>query len=196
VYAIAPGGIFWSIQGEAHLSGVQMAFVRLAGCSIGCAMCDTDYSVRERLSLHEVVERVAAITPDGLRERWVWITGGEPTDHDYEPLARALKQAGYFVAMATAGTKPVTFPFDWLSVSPHDPSTWVQKYGHELKIVPHLGNVAFDLSPFDDGDFMFRYLQPVEVGGQMMNLAECVAVLKINPRWALSIQIHKQAGVP
>ncbi len=30
-YAIAPDGIFWSIQGEGHLQGFQMAFLRLAG---------------------------------------------------------------------------------------------------------------------------------------------------------------------
>jgi organic radical activating enzyme len=36
---------------------------------------------------------------------WVWLTGGEPTDHDIEPLCRALKTEGYKVALATAGMK-------------------------------------------------------------------------------------------
>jgi organic radical activating enzyme len=50
-YGIAPDGIFWSLQGEAHLRGFQMAFVRLAGCSVGCPQCDTDYSLHERLTV-------------------------------------------------------------------------------------------------------------------------------------------------
>ena len=42
-YPLASNPIFWTIQGEAHLRGFQMCFVRLAGCSVGCEHCDTDY---------------------------------------------------------------------------------------------------------------------------------------------------------
>lgn len=57
-YAIAPNGIFWSLQGEAHLRGFQMMFVRLAGCSVGCPMCDTDYSVYRRMTPAQIVADV------------------------------------------------------------------------------------------------------------------------------------------
>lgn len=42
-YPLSLNPIFWTIQGEAHLRGFQMCFVRLAGCSVGCEHCDTDY---------------------------------------------------------------------------------------------------------------------------------------------------------
>ena len=77
---MAPNGVFNTVQGEGNLLGVPMTFVRLAGCSVGCPGCDTDYSVALRLSVAEVVERVQRLA----RRKWVWLTGGEPTDH---PLA-------------------------------------------------------------------------------------------------------------
>jgi organic radical activating enzyme len=114
-YALAPRGVFWSLQGEGHLRGQQMAFVRLAGCSVGCAACDTDYSVAERVDLAELVQRVRDVIPDGARDRWIWITGGEPTDHNLRPLIAALRRgvAGCAIAVATSGRRRVVPPVDW-----------------------------------------------------------------------------------
>ena len=36
--------IFTSIQGESHWSGYPCTFVRLAGCNLDCAYCDTGYA--------------------------------------------------------------------------------------------------------------------------------------------------------
>ena len=72
-YPIAPNGIFWSLQGEGHLRGFQMCFVRLAGCSVGCPQCDTDYSVFERLTVREILDRILDVVPAGFRDQWVWI---------------------------------------------------------------------------------------------------------------------------
>jgi 7-carboxy-7-deazaguanine synthase len=81
-YPLAPDGVFWTLQGEGALQGEPMAFVRLAGCSVGCAQCDTDYRVSRRLTCEEIVEEVRAVVPPAFVWPWVWITGGEPTDHD------------------------------------------------------------------------------------------------------------------
>ena len=131
---VAPNGVFWTIQGEGHLRGFQMAFVRLAGCSVGCPGCDTDYSVHERLSVVEIGEMVDAVTPGASRDRWVWITGGEPTDHDLAPLIAELRRRRYSIALATSGRRRFIPPVDWLSVSPHDVDT-LQLYGSEVKLV-------------------------------------------------------------
>src|SRR6267143_81499 len=35
---------FYSIQGEGATAGLPAIFVRLQGCTVGCAWCDTKYS--------------------------------------------------------------------------------------------------------------------------------------------------------
>lgn len=218
-YPIAPNGIFWSIQGEAHLRGFQMGFVRLGGCSVGCAQCDTDYSVAEKLTVGEIGVRCYQAFPHD-RDQWVWITGGEPADHDLRPLIAHLKGMGYSVAVATSGSKRVIPPVDWLSVSPHsrDPAKFVQRYGNEVKLIDGLNGM--DLWAWADRwdkdiDFMYRYVQPMSVkvtdereekDGSVtvvrtryvedpMSLARCLGFLKDHPRWALSRQDHHAWGV-
>jgi 7-carboxy-7-deazaguanine synthase len=208
-YPLAPNGIFWSLQGEGHLRGFQMAFLRFAGCSVGCPQCDTDYSVAEKLEPWEIVRRIDDVLPDCERDQWVWITGGEPTDHDLRPLLKALSGAGYRVALATSGVRPHIPPVDWLSVSPHsvEPGRFRQRYGSELKLVDGLHGLSLDewaAAWGDRCDFMYRYVQPasrkvfdkartVAAGLSLEDpesLARCLAFLKKNPTWALSRQDH------
>lgn len=209
-YALAPNGIFWSLQGEGHLRGMQMAFVRLAGCSVGCVQCDTDYSVASRCTLPEIIRRVEQIVPAALKNPWLWITGGEPTDHALDPLIHLFTKRGYRIAIATAGYKPVTPPIDWLSVSPHQIDRCQQRFGHEIKIVHGLGALQTKkqtqeaMSQADKMDFWFRYLQPVSnydvgmrgYGVSMRHLDECKDLLKEHPNWGLSLQDHHSIGVP
>ena len=204
VYPLAPNPIFWTLQGEGHLRGFQMCFVRLAGCSVGCPECDTDYSVNSRASADAIAAMANDITPTTARDRWVWITGGEPTDHDLGPLIGALRNKRFSVAVATSGHRRLIPPVDWLSVSPHDPSKWIQTYGSEVKIVPGLN--GFSIADFQAAhpdaqtDFMYRYVQPLSVNLNPYtkhtfyeiesSLDECKAFLKDNPNWSLSRQDH------
>ncbi len=200
-YPLAPNPIFWTIQGEGHLRGFQMCFIRLAGCSVGCENCDTDYSVDSRATAKEIAKRANAATPHTARDRWVWITGGEPTDHDLAPLIAALREWRFSIAIATSGHKRFIPPVDWLSVSPHDPAKLVQTYGSEVKLIPGLN--GFNLASWDifhpdsQTDFMYRYVQPLSVNGteSKESLAECLQFLKANPNWSLSRQDHVYWGV-
>lgn len=200
-YGIAPDGIFWSLQGEAHLRGFQMAFLRLAGCSVGCALCDTDYSVHERLTPAEIVERLRAVMPVH-RDQWVWITGGEPADYNLRPLLGALRREGFSTAVATSGNKRLIPPVDWLSVSYHGGYPLAQKYGSELKLVDQLGGLDFDefltRYPDDQTDFMYRYVQPLWRNGRedSESLRRCLCWLERHPSWSLSRQDHKHWNKP
>src|SRR5690348_9947144 len=78
-YPLAPQGVFRTVQGEGALLGVPMVFIRLAGCSVGCAGCDTDYSPDSFRSLAEIEAEVKAVRGNA---EWVFITGGEPADHE------------------------------------------------------------------------------------------------------------------
>ena len=71
-YPMAPNPIFSSLQGEAHLRGFRMTFIRLAGCSVGCANCDTDYSKASAMAASEIAELADGATPRKQRDRWAW----------------------------------------------------------------------------------------------------------------------------
>lgn len=97
--------IFHSIQGESTWAGFPCTFVRLTGCPLRCAWCDTEYSFfgGERLSLSQIVEKVAEIgTP------LVEVTGGEPLIHPGAfRLVEQLIQRSYTVLVETSGAVDV-----------------------------------------------------------------------------------------
>lgn len=200
--------IFFSLQGEGHFVGYPMVFVRLAGCSVvGCHIrdeCDeAPWKMTERLSLDDVILRVRALTSKGI----VCITGGEPTDHEILPLICALHDAGFRVHMETSGVRPVSgYPLEWLTVSPKlfGFSQTVVRTGHTLKIVvrPDWGDNAWNIiKGFEAGtDFFHRYLQPLTIDGEPVNLRQVTDMLlnldgpaggNGDAKWALSVQAHR-----
>lgn len=204
IYPLAKHPVYWTIQGEGHLRGFQMCFIRLAGCSVGCPQCDTDYRVDTRATAEQIARYADEATPISSRDRWVWITGGEPTDHDLRPLLGALRRSRFSVALATSGHNRSIPPVDWLSVSPHNPEHWLQTYGNEVKWVPGLGGLSLDEMlrrfPDDRTDFMYRYVQPVwdlqRNEEDRESLKSCIRFLRTHPNWSLSRQDHKWWDVP
>lgn len=101
--------IFHSIQGESTHAGRPCVFVRVAGCSLRCAWCDTTYA-RDggtELTLEEVLARVGA-----LGCPLVEITGGEPLECPGVPeLVRRLLDGGYEVLVETGGHRNIS-PLD------------------------------------------------------------------------------------
>ena len=199
-YKLSPNPIWWGRQGEGHLVGQPMAFVGLGGCSIACAECDTDYRPTERMTAQEIMGEVIRRTPSSVRDRWVWITGGEPSDQDCYPLIREFHKMGWRVCVATAGHRAFIPPVDWLSVSPHHPKDWIQLYGQELKLIPGLNGFQPEdfLKAQPDNDFMLRYVQPLWVDGEEdpESVRACNKFLDRNPNWLLSSQQHKHWGIP
>ena len=202
MYSLAPNGVFWSIQGEAHLRGFPMAFLRLAGCSVGCPRCDTDYTVAEKYHAEDLVEMVVDVFPERYRDRWVWITGGEPYDRPMRPLIVELRKKGISIAVATSGKHRAIESVDWLSVSYHGGYPLAQKYGHEIKLIDGLNGLDpweyLEEYPDDQTDFWYRYVQPITVDGveDRDSLRRCIEFVQDNPNWALSRQDHVHWGMP
>ena len=194
--SLAADGVFHTLQGEGHLLGQPMTFVRLAGCSVGCAGCDTNYRKVRRASDAELVAEIWAASPIALvRESWVWTTGGEPADQDIAPLVRELQQRGFSVAVATSGVKRISVPVDWLSVSPH--GSLHMRSGNEIKLVPGLNGLDAEQRSWDnDGsiDFWLRFLQPLD--GDPDSLARCLEIQRQFPHWGLPLLAHKIWNVP
>ncbi len=98
--------IFHSLQGESTRAGLPTVFVRLTGCPLRCAWCDTDYAFSggETMTLGEVLIQVAR---HGAHQ--VCVTGGEPlAQKACLPLLGALADAGYSVSLETSGALDIT----------------------------------------------------------------------------------------
>jgi 7-carboxy-7-deazaguanine synthase len=98
--------IFHSLQGESTRAGLPTVFVRLTGCPLRCAWCDTEYAFSggETLTLGDVLIEVAK---HGARQ--VCVTGGEPlAQKACLPLLTALCDAGYSVSLETSGALDIS----------------------------------------------------------------------------------------
>ncbi len=97
--------IFSSIQGESHWAGYPCTFVRLAGCNLDCAYCDTRYA-REGGTEMPLAEILAAVHAQG--QGTVEVTGGEPLLQSGTPaLLEALLETGCRVLLETNGSLPL-----------------------------------------------------------------------------------------
>ena len=93
--------IFYSIQGESTFAGRPCVFVRLTGCDLRCAWCDTPYAFYEgrKVSVEDVLQQV---------EKYgcplVEVTCGEPLlQDDVYPLMERLIERGRTVLLETGG---------------------------------------------------------------------------------------------
>ena len=103
--ALLVSEIFSSIQGESHWAGYPCTFVRLAGCNLDCAYCDTRYA-REGGTPVPLDEVLRAVAREGLGT--VEVTGGEPLVQPGTPaLLEALLEEGRRVLLETNGSLPL-----------------------------------------------------------------------------------------
>lgn len=94
--------IFHSIQGESLYAGCPCVFIRLTGCNLRCAYCDTSYAYSEgtEMDMDTLMNHIASY-PCNMVE----ITGGEPLFQKNTPiLVSRLLSAGYTVLMETNGS--------------------------------------------------------------------------------------------
>lgn len=105
---------FASIQGEGSLIGSPAFFIRLDGCPLRCAWCDTPYALAGDAGADVSVDALAAQAADFDR---VVITGGEPLAQDIAPLVEALH--GKHITVETSGTIFTDLPgVSLFSISP------------------------------------------------------------------------------
>ena len=99
--------IYKSLQGESSYAGLPCIFVRLAGCNLRCAWCDSEYTFTggKKMSAEEVEQEALRLAPGGLVE----FTGGEPMLQEREllPLMDRLLSRGYTLLLETSGERPL-----------------------------------------------------------------------------------------
>ena len=185
--------IFHSLQGEGYYTGTASVFIRLSGCNLHCAFCDTRHEEGTMMSLPEIVEQVMRYPKAPL----IVLTGGEPSLWIDEDFVTGLKQmTGKRIAIETNGTRPLPHGIDWVTLSP---KTGIGDSGDlpvvlthcdELKVV-YLGQ---DLSQYDNITADHRYLQPCWVSNESdrkRNMLTTVQAVLDHPDWRLSLQTHR-----
>lgn len=183
--------IFYSVQGEGARAGTPNVFVRFSGCDLTCAFCDTEFESGVAMSSSEIARQVMDLMP---LPRAVILTGGEPTLQYDQELHDSLRGVGVVtIAMETnGGTKPKA-PVDWVCCSPkvaeHVVAANFPDGVSELRYVRHPGQGI----PKPAAKAGRLFLSPEFRGDKLdqASLNHCVTLVKANPEWSLSIQMHK-----
>jgi organic radical activating enzyme len=190
---------FYTIQGEGYHQGSAAYFIRLGGCEVGCVWCDVKESWD--VNAHPLVE-VSTMTGYAIdaKSPIAVITGGEPAMHDLKELTSALHHAGIRTHIETSGVYELTGEWDWICFSPKkfkSPLPSVANMAHELKVIvfnrsdfewaeQHAGGVNNECKLF---------LQP-EWSKEKEMLPLIIEYVKQNPRWQISLQVHKYMNIP
>ena len=190
---------FYTIQGEGFHQGRAAYFIRLGGCDVGCVWCDVkkswDSSRHPLKSINELVALVKT-TPAKL----VVITGGEPLMHNLDSLTTLLQKNGLETNIETSGSHALSGSWNWICLSPKKfkaPLPAILPKANELKVII-----------FNKTDFAWAeqyaaqaskecklYLQPEWDKASVMTPL-IIEYIKANPKWELSLQIHKYINVP
>jgi 7-carboxy-7-deazaguanine synthase len=99
--------IFYSIQGESLYAGLPCVFIRLTGCNLRCAYCDTRYAYHEGvdMTIPEILRQVESYPATALVE----ITGGEPLFQEETPdLVKQLLDKSRTVLVETNGSLDIS----------------------------------------------------------------------------------------
>lgn len=196
--------IFYSLQGEGHHTGYPSVFIRFAGCNLKCPFCDTSHEEGILMDDDAIVRAIKLYTAE-----WIVITGGEPSlaiDADFIHL---LKRAtGKKIAIETNGTHPLPAGIDWITVSPKEgicgaaddaQARVVVDYADEIKVVDTGQDLESYFSLPCRGEKTLMYLQPCHVedhGQRESNRLRTVRRVLADPRWTLSVQLHRFLGIP
>jgi len=192
--------IVYTLQGEGANSGKAVVLCRFEGCNLNCSFCDTDYQGidgpggGEFPSAGELTEVISKRWKGKIDHPRVLCTGGEPLLQLDGQLTRAFHSKGFEILLETNGTIELPDGIDWVCVSPKEGREPVVKKGNELKLVFPQSNV--DPERYISLDFEHFYLQPISGVDLEENTRQAVEYCLSNPRWALSLQIHKYIGIP
>jgi len=190
---------FYTIQGEGFYQGHAAYFIRLGGCDVGCVWCDVkeSWDAEQHPLVHiEIMAARAAASGSKLAV----VTGGEPVMYDLSALTKALKEHGLKTNIETSGAYPLTGDWDWVCLSPKkfkSPVFSIYEKANELKVII-----------YNKSDFAWAeehaarvkstcqlFLQP-EWSKEKEMLPFIIDYVKNNPKWQVSLQVHKYMNIP
>lgn len=211
--------LFQTIQGEGVYTGVPAIFVRLQGCDVGCAWCDTKHTWEidaakqtdlilltnqsnesdswADVSAQHIVEEIKRL---GYSANLIVITGGEPCMFDLRELTQVLHEAGFKTQLETSGTYPVLVaPTTWVTLSPKvnmrgkkEVLTQALERANEIK---HPVGTEKDITQLETllsrlEDFQDKTICLQPISQKPKATALCMQTC-IERNWRLSVQMHK-----
>lgn len=194
--------IFSSIQGESSLAGIPMIFVRLTGCNLRCAYCDTKYAYYEgeELSIDEILKKVRSFP-----FKYVEITGGEPLlqDEVHELMNELIKT--HRVLIETNGSISIekVNPEVKVIMDIKTPGSGMSErnYIENLRFLKETDEVKFVLTSRTDYEWAKDFIKKHEIKTSKILFSSAYGIL--NPaelaKWIindalpvrLNLQIHK-----
>jgi organic radical activating enzyme len=183
--------------------------------------CDTEFESGRACTPEELVqwidEELARHNVARVRGCWLILTGGEPAlQLDYD-LCQFLHSEGFLLAIETNGSIELPrmpqwpaetndptkasveialswYAVDWITLSPKVAEHAVrQLVAHELKYVRGAGQSL----PKPSARALHKLVSPSFNGlvADRDAIRTCVDLVKQNPEWSLSVQLHKSWGV-
>lgn len=203
--ALIVNEIFYSIQGESLHAGLPCVFVRLTGCNLRCAYCDTRYAYTAgtEMALTAILDRVSAYPC-----RLVEITGGEPLYQQETPdLVRLLINQGYTVLLETNGSYDISC-LDRRCIKIVDikcPGSGESRKTDPgiLNHLSHNDQLKFVIGDRDDYNYALNFLATIPtdfpkghvlfspVHGKLIPQTLAQWILQDNPAVRLHLQLHK-----
>ena len=187
---------FYSIQGEGFYAGRPAYFIRLGGCDVGCGWCDVkeswDHGEHEIINVNKIV---SGVNNEGI----VVVTGGEPLMWDMNILTKELKKNKNSVHLETSGAHDISGKWDWICLSPKRkklPKPEIYKLADELKVIIYNKH---DLQFAEEqsrkvSEKCKLFIQP-EWNRFDRNKGFIIDFIKENPKWQISLQLHKFMNV-
>lgn len=185
--------IFYSLQGEGIRQGTPNVFIRFSGCNLKCAEddphsgfnCDTEFVSGVPMTIDDICAQVGDLCPS------VILTGGEPALQVDQELIDELHRRDFYIAIETNGTQTLPDGIDWICVSPKSAEHTLKiELCDELKYVRHKGQGIPKPSITAD-HYLISPAFKSDGSVSRDDLEYCIALVKLNPTWRLSVQLHK-----
>jgi 7-carboxy-7-deazaguanine synthase len=198
--------IFLSIQGESSHAGRPCAFVRLTGCPMRCAWCDSVYTFTggERISFDEIFARLKNFDCN-----LVEVTGGDPlAQKNVFSFIMQLLDDGYEVLIETGGffsTEKIDKRAK-IILDVKCPASGESERNHWAnleRLNPEKDEVKFVIASLDDWEFARNVIAEYDLENSakeilispifgienLAEIAEAVAQSRLKVR--LNLQLHK-----
>lgn len=186
--------IFYSLQGEGGRQGEASVFIRLTNCNLNCDFCDTDFQNGVDMQAAQIIAHIRQFPC-----KWIIWTGGEPMLQLTEEIVVFFKKEGFLQAIESNGHYKLPDLLDYKVVSPKGNARYAKAINAEVDEVRIPVRKQDSIPAIKDlPQAAFYFLSPVFSENPFEtkdNIDYCVKTIKQNPRWRLSLQIHKLIGI-